>query len=1657
MNRTELLAKIVSSDNKTAVLGHAVAPLAHLMDCLRPVLDDTGKLVFSISKILDHVDGDNAIHIHGTANAFGQEACNSKLTFSIENGSVSRLVFSLQMSGGWKISDLDKTRDFGGSWFANMGTCDQHLIITSHAGPIFEDVSGWDEVFLEAGMNVFATGFKKPAQISHLGAAKIPVAAQMSALAPNFVAVALDLSAQEPKSHARVWWSTPTADHKLWNTEIQRIGVEVYGDIFSTDPRRQVIFWLWDVKAGDGTEMSFSCEIPHEDGQAPLYALSDTSGVAGRKKADLFHALTGTTMPMIPLPFKDQPTFAVNNLEFCVNKSFLMDMEVINAATNAPYRWEAVPGAVTIENVSVRVSATLSDPQTTDFTIAGQASVAGFVFELDYSSDGKMHGALARPADIDFAKFLDSMIDHGVDFPISGLTILAAEIWMSPEPKTAQHSILVGGHIDLLGNGALVMTEAGFEATTVENETVSTTLIGKVEVAKQQINLQAEKTASSGWIFEGETGPDVEIALDVLCSDFLKQAGLTIPPMMPAITLSDFGMRYGSEHGLFCFWGRAHWTPPQDIQLPWFDGEVDAIVDVNSQLNRATGSRDLGVDVNWTHTTGDQTFQAQASHSHDGQVFSLYWHPTGAKKAYGLNELRNALTLGEGFHLPGTDDWSLFSFTELYLEYHSQPRLIRLQSKAVLGAGHLIFEADFAESTRSMKATWTGNKKTDKIGLPNILETIGMSDKAAAVGKLAEFISFRTASLAYVKGKMTSFQFVGEADNALYKTAFLVLPKDAQGWGFVTGVCFADNVELANVVGFESVYGIDELQSLLSITPVSVLYASRSVDRFAMPADMAVQTTLVGAGHASKQAANADGTYHLNSGLSVSARLIFKTSKNPALARVGDLLDLTEIDGRISIEKPGADAHAPLCVDARALLPKSMGIPTGTGSKLKLSNAYFGVRTAKGVGATLELGGTVSICLFGKLHEVTVALYVDEASADATVQLHDFDLPPFQALPGVHFHKDIAFEIGAQFEPEGLDLGFMGDFYIGQDPLKNPGKVTIVLEMIEAVPNPLYVQFSIKELSLWSMFEAMTGMMERLDEASKIAGQTAAVVPSSSDTHGVAHAPEHAFGFLKQQYQNLGCIFEKFEFHDVAFHWADSIVILPDGSTALPGVGFRGWLDLFGWRTFAAFEISTGVSSKLSAHLEMEPVNLLGIVSIAGDGHGVSVKEVSGETKGWDYWKKASEKKQSLIRQNETPKLLASGKLPPDHAVASDHAMEYVVSPGGPVFIVSSQHAPFMHADIRVALFDLIHTELRADVDETGMSFVLKTGVGDVLNLTLGCKLKTGPVPAVAPAKKPAKTLAKKELFYFEGYGKFGLHLKADLSFDLPLIGHIPIELDAGLDAEMHLIINETINAAGELETDFKMIIDGSFEFEGIELTLPTLTLDAPFASLSDLPEQILSHIDEMAAEIFGELFSSLDKLAEVAVKLVGEAVVAVAKEVEVIAEDAVKAVEAVGEGIASAAEAVGDEVEAAANEISGAAINVATAVAAEAVAIAKGAEKVAEALAEEGRKVFEDAEHAVAQAAIAVGEEVEKIEHEIEDVVNAAVHEAEKIAEEVADEVLAILSTAKEIADEVVHAAEEVAEGIENAAEAVFDEAEKAAEWIEHAAEDAWDAVTPW
>ncbi len=476
------------------------------------------------------------------------------------------------------------------------------------------------------------------------------------------------------------------------------------------------------------------------------------------------------------------------------------------------------------------------------------------------------------------------------------------------------------------------------------------------------------------------------------------------------------------------------------------------------------------------------------------------------------------------------------------------------------------------------------------------------------------------------------------------------------------------------------------------------------------------------------------------------------------------------------------------------------------------------------------------------------------------------------------------------------------------------------------------------------------------------------------------------------------------EARNLGFHYASKPTPLPDGSVAQTGFGFHGELDMFGMQARAIVMVDPVSGAR--GRFEMAPLDIrLG---------SLPVLKVS----------------RSLT---PLPELQSGGGVGGGGLVPLPDANSNPAFANGPVFEFNSAGPRYLFANCEIELFGLYRATVLAEVNQDGLTFLYRTAISDVLSITMTCSLSTGETP----------------------------RFRAKSSFDFDLDIEVPMqigELDLGtfeLDTALHLSLE--IDASLD---SFALTIDGDFEFEGLKLDFPRLTLAVPLASFADLGQTIIDHLLAMAGDLFAEFFASIEELWNETVAVlgeaaeaVGEAVVALAEEAEELAEDIVagaeRAVAAVGEGLEEAGKAVAELADDAA-QVAEAGLEAVAEVTEEieefAVAVGAEIEAVGEAAVELAGAIVDEAEAFVAE----VGQQIEAMAREVERAVEAVIDDAVEIAN-------AAVEAAKELANDIAAEAERLAAALEREfaalARELTDVLNEIARWAEQALDDVGDA----
>ena len=198
---------------------------------------------------------------------------------------------------------------------------------------------------------------------------------------------------------------------------------------------------------------------------------------------------------------------------------------------------------------------------------------------------------------------------------------------------------------------------------------------------------------------------------------------------------------------------------------------------------------------------------------------------------------------------------------------------------------------------------------------------------------------------------------------------------------------------------------------------------------------------------------------------------------------------------------------------------------------------------------------------------------------------------------------------------------------------------------------------------------------------------------------------------------------------------------------------------------------------------------------------------------------------------------------------------------------VSPSSTPYLYVSGKVYLLGLSQ-ELRIEANESGLSFFLRSQVGNFLTTKLTCTYGDGDFEAT-------------------GSIDFNLNVNIPTSF-----GTIPL-VNIGFDAATTIRAGQTHG--------FYLSVSGSFQFYGQQLTMPTLTLQIAPSTFEALYNAVIKQIRDAAEELFKSIFRTLEEWANAVAQGVVQfsgAVADVAKNVyNASAEAAIQAYKTISQG----------------------------------------------------------------------------------------------------------------------------------------------------------------
>ncbi|MFN8440116.1 MAG: hypothetical protein U0175_05065 [Caldilineaceae bacterium] len=1325
--------------------------------------------------------------------------------------------------------------------------------------------------------------------------------------------------------------------------------------------------------------------------------------------------------------------------------------------------------------------------------MSGLLAFAGVHFQVRVRTWDLIEGSLDEPDGVHLGHFLEQALPVPLPFALDTVTLQQARLQrMLPDGKasaaTTSLRIYLDGKVALVPNALLLDSITLDLQKTDQGETLGS-IAALLTLGPLSLAVNAEREAD-GWTFAGTaTAPPEGISLTKLVEHLVHALGATVPSEVPDVYLEQVALSYATATRTLDLQAISDWKMASDVPVVG-GSEAKALLQLTVTRHPQQGKTNVTLAVNCTLSKatlgpGGETdayqLEAQAMLSADAQSFGFDFDaPEGDPLT--LSAVATGLGLPE-IPTPASNLLdAVFQLSSLSMNYARPGNTFDIAWTRSLGDGTLLAEynqssalqsapaADGAQSSatsRFVQVSWLGNQESSTLGLDDLLALLHQQKLADTlislpyVGTLIhDLLTFRQLGFTWqADGGHNSITFTALSTYRQGTQAFLAVGADDKE-GIVAGIAFTASALPESAVPGNQTASLDSLLGDLPFLPdgvkpllstaltvlqhielTHILLSTVNSNRYQPPlfAPDTMQPSFA------RQAADAPntpfgtGTMALSRGVAVGVRVKF--GEHDLIRRV---IDVDELDGQVTLGEVLA---------LQISIPGTLSLDAGGGNNLSLTAPQLRLKQnleSPEAGPEFDLQGGLELHLFGARVAMNGWLGLAEESLSGHIQLTDLSLPipltPIAALPGVQLvinnEKPLSLEVGLQFEPPGLDLGLGGSFAIYKDKDElTYGDVVFVLELVEEVPQPLYVAFGLEEMSIPVWLEAMTGVQYRLhlaDAAAKLAAEAAvatgeaanevATLGSSDAGDAVATAGEAtaeaaqdastAIEAVESALSHIEAILNQVELNDVRFHWADSIVNLPDGSTAMPGVGVRGGLKIFDWNAYAELELSAQGIPGMMGHFEAEKIEIGRILKIWGDGKGI----------------RKPTKSAKAIHDQVNANVDALQPADPSTAPpAGQDEADWFLEPGGALLQLSTRTSPFFHADLHAELFGFLHEDIHAEITDEGFSFDFKIGAGNAVTTELECHWWHNEGR-------------------FEAHGDMGIHLHGDLG---PILPHVPatqFHLDTDLDAHVLLSLDSK---------QFLFVINGTFHYQGVSLHIPELKIDFPFSTLADLAKAVWAHIVAKAEAIFAEILLPAAKFIADGAKEVAQVAVAAAHEVAEVATAAAQDVKRIAEDVAQTVDKAADEIGRTASDLSNQAEDVAKQAAAKALAAAAPLLDKAEKLGEKALQFAQNAATSVKAIAEEVSVVVSEAAHYVIHVAEEAAHWVAARLDEARRWVAARLDEAKALVNQLAQEAEVAVQAIEASIAEIEDEIEQLLAEIEEKAEQVvsgvWHAVTPW
>lgn len=485
-----------------------------------------------------------------------------------------------------------------------------------------------------------------------------------------------------------------------------------------------------------------------------------------------------------------------------------------------------------------------------------------------------------------------------------------------------------------------------------------------------------------------------------------------------------------------------------------------------------------------------------------------------------------------------------------------------------------------------------------------------------------------------------------------------------------------------------------------------------------------------------------------------------------------EMKHLRQIIGETELTVQLTFSISPIALELFIGLKGQLSIPVSDNEQLKIGDASLEISITT-TAVIFKLMGLVKVVVYDQSITARALLVVSTSQIQVSLNIEGENIslipPEFSAIR----LDEIGLAMGVFFQPPSFGFGVTGKYRLGEPAIKQD-HFGIMLEVIQTVPNVKYLSFYVGEIDIETIYRLF--------------------LPAQANEENFLNAMKG---------------------RDISFYMSQGTVVLPDGVTATPGLGFSGTFRLFDFGFQGIFKVKTdtGISGRASC----TPLNLRNILKLTGEGEEVKEKQafVNGQ------WRRIDNS--TVLPVQPKPEIREMT----------------LIEQGGPVLRLSTTESPYLKINWKVSLFDVVNQEVDAVIANEGIKFSLAFAVQGVTDFKLDCVVQNW------------TSFRAEQRFNFAINEKIG-----------PVrIGEINLgsfHLNINISNHILIILNSNV---------FSLDLNGKFEFQSLSFVIPQISLSVAPSQLGNIARDVVNQLKLEAGKVFTPITRELEKYLDLVKK----------------------------------------------------------------------------------------------------------------------------------------------------------------------------------------------